>query len=317
MTRKRLIAAGLVVVLAGVAAAFLLNREREYDPDFDTSVSEPAYRGGGPLVLYDEAHLNSHTADGGYKPLVELLRNDGYEVRILRQPLSASSLEGAAVLLIVAARGANDANDDAAFTEAETAAVDAWVRGGGSLLLVTDHWPYGVAAASLAQRFEVRMGAGLVEDPQQHDATLGASHLVFSADNGLLQDHPIVRGRSPAERVQRVLTFTGQSLLGPPDAVPFLALSDAAVEWQPGTPRVERDGGDVRVSMDYVAALPVNGRSQGIALDVRQGRVVILGEAGMLRAQRESGGLLVGMNVPGYDNRQLALNILHWLSRVP
>lgn len=27
-------------------------------------------------------------------------------------------------------------------------------------------------------------------------------------------------------------------------------------------------------------------------------------------------GQLVGMNVPGYDNRQLPLNILHWLSRL-
>jgi hypothetical protein len=36
----------------------------------------------------------------------------------------------------------------------------------------------------------------------------------------------------------------------------------------------------------------------------------------MLRAQRERSGSQVGMNVPGYDNKQLALNIVHWLSRV-
>jgi hypothetical protein len=29
----------------------------------------------------------------------------------------------------------------------------------------------------------------------------------------------------------------------------------------------------------------------------------------MLRAQRDRKGTRVGMNVPGYDNRQLALNI--------
>ena len=43
--------------------------------------------------------------------------------------------------------------------------------------------------------------------------------------------------------------------------------------------------------------------------------MVALGEARMLRAQRERSGSRVGMNLPGYDNRQLALNILHWLSR--
>jgi hypothetical protein len=35
----------------------------------------------------------------------------------------------------------------------------------------------------------------------------------------------------------------------------------------------------------------------------------------MLRAQKEKDGSLVGMNVPGYDNRQLALNVVRWLSR--
>jgi hypothetical protein len=35
----------------------------------------------------------------------------------------------------------------------------------------------------------------------------------------------------------------------------------------------------------------------------------------MLRAQRPRNGQRVGMNVRGYDNRQLALNIMHWLSR--
>ena len=36
---------------------------------------------------------------------------------------------------------------------------------------------------------------------------------------------------------------------------------------------------------------------------------------GPLRAQREKNGNRVGMNRPGYENRQLALNIMHWLSR--
>jgi hypothetical protein len=42
--------------------------------------------------------------------------------------------------------------------------------------------------------------------------------------------------------------------------------------------------------------------------------VVVVAEAGMLSAQRDEQGHPVGMNFPGYDNRQLALNIMHWLS---
>ena len=56
------------------------------------------------------------------------------------------------------------------------------------------------------------------------------------------------------------------------------------------------------------------GTAQGLALSVGKGRAVVLGEAAMLTAQvneREP----FGMNTPGNDNRQLALNIMHWLSR--
>jgi protein-S-isoprenylcysteine O-methyltransferase Ste14 len=68
--------------------------------------------------------------------------------------------------------------------------------------------------------------------------------------------------------------------------------------------------------MEYGAPVAAGGRAQGLALEVQTGRVVILGEAGMLRAQRGRNGERVGMNVPGCDNRQLALNIMRWLSRV-
>jgi len=116
----------------------------------------------------------------------------------------------------------------------------------------------------------------MVEDATHHDPDRGASHVIFSDENGLLWDHPIVRGRSSAERVRRVLTFTGQSLQGPAAAVPFLALSDVATERPPGAPRVERTGGDVRVHMEYGDPVTAAGRAQGLALDVDAGRVIVL-----------------------------------------
>jgi hypothetical protein len=46
-----------------------------------------------------------------------------------------------------------------------------------------------------------------------------------------------------------------------------------------------------------------------------KGRVVVIGEAAMLTAQVVgSARLPLGMNYPGNDNRQLALNIMHWLT---
>jgi hypothetical protein len=57
------------------------------------------------------------------------------------------------------------------------------------------------------------------------------------------------------------------------------------------------------------------GRAQGIVLTAGKGRIVVMGEAAMLSAQMAGpNGMKFGMNRPGIDNRQLALNIMHWLS---
>ena len=169
MSRRTFVLVVALLVVAGAGAAltlFLVRREHPYDPDFDTRVERPAHRGeGGPLVLYDEAHLNAHTADSAYRPFVELVRSDGFEVGVVREPFTADLLAPAAVLVVVAPRGGNETNDAPAFTAPEIAALHDWVAGGGALLLVTDHWPFGAAAESLGRAFGVEMGKGLVEDP--------------------------------------------------------------------------------------------------------------------------------------------------------
>jgi len=57
------------------------------------------------------------------------------------------------------------------------------------------------------------------------------------------------------------------------------------------------------------------GRAQGLTMSFGKGRVVVLAEAAMLSAQLAArDGKPFGMNRAGIDNRQLALNIMHWLS---
>src|SRR5205085_11171475 len=71
----------------------------------------------------------------------------------------------------------------------------------------------------------------------------------------------------------------------------------------------------VQVQLPANAAISAAGRAQGIAFSFGKGRVVVLGEAAMLSAQLAGpNGMKFGMNRPGIDNRQLALNIVHWLS---
>jgi hypothetical protein len=66
-------------------------------------------------------------------------------------------------------------------------------------------------------------------------------------------------------------------------------------------------------------ATPAAGRAQAVALTIGTGRIVVVGEAGMFSAitlkQPSGADLKVGMNLPGNDDKQFALNVLHWLSQ--
>ena len=179
--RRILSIAVIVFVLAacGGLLFYLANRERLYDPNFDTRVAEPAYRTEHAHVLYDEAHLNVHTADGRYKGFVDLITNDGYDVHLNRDAFTADRLVGVSVLVIAGARGPTETGSTSALTESEIAAVDQWVRSGGSLLLIVDHFPFGAAAESLGRRLGVDIGDGIAEDPKNHEAKLGEKIFVF------------------------------------------------------------------------------------------------------------------------------------------
>jgi hypothetical protein len=274
---------------------------QQADPDFNTKVARPAYAGAPrhPRVLFDEAHHNFHTASGRYKPFADLITSDGYLVIPNTEKFSRETLRKGDTLVIANALGAEgmgqpDASNPA-FTDPECDAVRDWIQDGGTLLFITDHAPMGSAAECLAKRFGVSMSKGATSDPSHSEG--GDTWLVFSRQNQLLGDHPITRGRDDSERVNRIQTFTGTSLKGPQGSVPILKLADTAVD----------------NSFDDEKTTPAAGRAQGIAFTFGKGRVVVLGEAAELSAQ-VAGGEKFGMNVPGLDNRQMAINIMHWLS---
>ncbi len=276
---------------------------QQADPDFKTKVDRPAYASGPshPRVLFDEAHYNFHTSTGRYRPFAELLKSDGYTIIPNKDKFTRDVLGKGEILVIANALGAEfmgaDGAANPAFTDAECDAVRDWVKEGGSLLLITDHAPMGSAAQCLAKRFGVNLSTGAVGDPKNSDG--GETFLVFSRQNHLLGDHPITRGRNDSERLNKVQTFTGTSLRGPEGSTPILKLSDSAVD---------HDFADGEGKETSAA-----GRTQGIAFAFGKGRVVVMGEAAELSAQ-VAGGEKFGMNAPGIDNRQMALNIMHWLS---
>ena len=309
-----------ITLPAGPAGA----QSQTSDPDFDASVEEPAYAANGPVVAIDEAHANLHTTTGRYRPFAALLRNDGYTVVAGKAPIARDALDATDVLVISNALPLPGSAPGApAFTEGESDAIEDWVRDGGSLLLIADHAPFGSAAESLGRRFGVTMGKGWVWDFRESGASI-ETRFVTSRENGLLGTHPVLRGRDASEEVRSLKAFSGQSLNVPPGASALMKLTETAREV-----RNRADLETIRAAVasgaaaanDLIAGLstPVGGRAQGIALTFGAGRVVVLGEAAMLSAQVSTRGnpptiTPMGMNVPGYDNRQFVLNTLHWLS---
>jgi hypothetical protein len=286
-----------LVVLATAGAGFIYWYDsvgQRPDRSFDTSVAAPTYPAEHPQVLFDVAHRNFHTPTGRYEPFAQLLTHDGYTIVENRAAFTAEALAGARVLVIANAMGPDDHEGHDAFTAAECDAVAAWVRGGGSLLLIADHVPFGSAASSLAARFGVELYLAFARDDDHH-AGWDNERLEFTGP--LLADHPITRGRTAAERLTRVVTFTGESLSVPAGATPILALSDVAYDWESRSVRH-----------------PARGHAQAIAMPFGAGRVVILGEAGVLSAQVDPLGFKMGMSYDHTSDRQLALNIAHWLS---
>jgi len=323
MTRSKVMSRSFALFVV-VFAIGNLHAQVVSDPAFDTRVEKPVYVREHPRVVIDEAHFNYHTASDRYRPLAELLRGDGYDVASGTAKFTRESLRATQVLIIANARGGAENSADVArtaFTEAECDVVRDWVRGGGSLLLIADHSPFGSAAADLALRFGVVMGQGHVFDLANSQGN--PTTLVFDGKNGLLGGHAIINGRNGAENVGRIVTFEGQSLSVPKGARILMKLGPTAYE---SDSRADMQLAQKAAALDPNAhgdidhARSVGGAAQGLALEFGRGRVVVTGEAAMFSAQlvRLEGrpDFRFGMNTPGNDDRQFALNVLHWLSRV-
>jgi hypothetical protein len=290
-------------------APALAQAQQVPDLEFAPVIERAEYDDGqGPTVLVDAAHLNFHTADGGYAAFAKLLRRDGYRVGSNTEAFSAESLARADVLVIANAMHADSKGGFAplpsrpAFTEAEIAAVERWVRGGGALLLIADHMPIAGHTETLAAAFGVRFHNGFLLDPR------GNGDITFRRSEGSLVPGLVADGRRAGERVERVTTFTGQAFRVDPgvDADPLLLVPDGyavllpEVAWQfsERTPRI-----------------PAANLLQGALVRHGEGRVAVFGEAAAFTAQLAGPQRLrVGMSSPqAPENARYLLNVLHWL----
>jgi hypothetical protein len=269
------------------------------------------------IVLIDEGHNNHHTAGGRYAPFAALLRGQGYTVRAQTGVLARESLASAGVLVISNALAPRNAGGDwslptpSAFADAEIAAVRAWVEDGGSLLLIADHMPFPGAAQDLGRAFGVHFNNGFAFDTtrlaQPLDCLGPGQADVFRRSDGTLTGHPVLEGRTPAERIDSVATFTGQAFQWDPGWEPLLLFGPAAVTAMPDTAWVFRS---------WTPRERVAGWAQGAVRRFGSGRIAVFGEAGMFTEQTcGPNNRAMGMNAPeAAQNRRLLLNLMTWLT---
>lgn len=277
----------------------------------------PAFaQGKGPVVVIDESHNNFHTASGRYRPFATLLASDGFVVRSNTVPLDSASLAHARVLVVanpVAERNKSQAGWHlpvaSAFEPAEIAAVAKWIRSGGSLLLIADHLPFAGAVDSLAAALGVFFANGFALPPYGPDPRTGDYPIVFRRSDGSLASHAITQGRSRAERIDSVVSFTGSAFRSSGHA----ERAGGLLHLPPGT-RVLLPVQAWQFS-DSTPSIRGDAMLQGGVLRLGRGRVAVFGEAAMFSAQiKGAERVAMGMNAPAaQQNPQFVLNTMHWL----
>ena len=328
---RTLVPAACLLALAGTAAA-----QQFEDTTYVPRVARPAFTARHPIVMIDQAHHNHFSMASFYRTFAHLLEEDGLRVIPGAQAFSPLLLKVCDVLVVADASSTVDllgtTARDPAFRPSECDAVRDWVDQGGSLLLIADHAPFASAMDSLAVRFGVDQGKGYAVDTRRVDPETGnVGCILFTRAQHMIGEHAITRGRDKSERIDRVATFSGQSLLGPPGSEGFLVLSpsSADIPFTSDSRRVaDREAyrkADTTSVVKTPGAIPAVGRFQGVAFARGKGRVVVLGEAAIFGSQfvvgidaRRMGRdtLRIGINRTDLDNQQLALNIIHWLTRV-
>ena len=297
-----------ILLLAVLLVSARAVAQQVADTLFKANVGSPAHpEGKGPTVLIDEGHHNFHTMGGRYLAFARLLQKDGYVVKPHLGRFTPAGLGGARILVVSNALARENVEDwnlptPSAFDSAEIVTVKDWVSNGGSLLLIADHMPFPGAAGPLAEEFGILMGNGFAMDAGTEN-----SQMRFARYDGSLADHPVTRGRNATERVDSVISFTGQAFRLDGRGEPLMTLGRQVVLLMP------------EVAWQFSKLTPrisASGMLQGAVTQFGKGRVAAFGEAAMFSAQLAGPNRRpAGMNDPAApQNAQFLLNVVHWLS---
>jgi hypothetical protein len=281
------------------------------DSPFNAQVANPKYnKGMGPRVLIDAGHHNFIVELGLAKPFIDVASSDGYLVVIDSMQFTKEYLSNYKLVVILPAMpftfgSKKQVTDEITFSTDELNALHEWVLNGGRLLMFSEHAPIDKSVTPLFNKFGIQSSIGIVSDSLYCDSAIKISSyqtlLKFTRKNGLLNtEHPITKGENANEHISNIVTYGGSGLTGEGYANIFKLSSSAFIK-------------------KWSGSLP-NGtaNSQCLAGKIGNGKVVALGDCNGFTAMYIKSGeskFSAGMQVPGYDWKQFALNTLHWLSK--
>ncbi|MDX1745601.1 MAG: DUF4350 domain-containing protein [Halobacteriales archaeon] len=290
-----------ILILAGAPGGAAA--QQVVDTAFVPPAFEPAFpMGTGPTVLIDQRH-NNPALDGPLSALASVLAADGFDLREWGPGPDLDRADAVVVVDPLAERNVGNWTlpTPSAFAASEVERLVDFVRRGGGLLLVADHMPFAGAARALATALGVELLNGFAIDTVTWDP------ITFRRSDGSLTSHPVLSDEGLGPPVDSVSTYWGHALRPRVTTLhPLFVLPRDVVSFQP----------DEAWEFVGVETLDVEGWTQGVAGTVGEGRVVVLGDSGMLMAHLVGENRTpVGLNSPsGWQNVLLLRRILRWLT---
>jgi hypothetical protein len=270
------------------------------DHAFAPPVDAPDFPSGQrPVVLVDEAHRNVVSLQTYLAPVARWLERAGYIVR----PARVAAVDHAeyadrlpppgtpstrSILVIANAQAPEGAAPGApAFGAEEIGAIQSWVDEGGGLLLVADRAPFGAPARALAKAFGVTLDDNTILMKGADGQPTGELTVDINKDGA--RRHPLF------DRVLRIVYVVGESIDGPGVVL-------RAPEATYSGPTAQATDGP-----------PAAGRPIVLAFEHGKGRVVVIGDAGVVSAFGSAGGA-AHRGISEGDNARFVRNVFKWLA---
>jgi hypothetical protein len=265
-----------------------LTVDASFAPAFDAPDFKPGER---PIVFVDEAHRNVISLQTYLGPVGRWLEKLGYLVRPARGKAD-DMLQATAdrTVLVVANAQAPEGSppDGSAFNEHEVIAIEGWVRDGGALLVVADRAPFGAPVRPLAKALGVTLDNNTILRAGADGKPTG--ELTIDVNKYGDRSHPLF------DRVLTIVYVVGESVDGP------------------GVMLRAPDGVYSGPTAQATDGPPAAGRPLILAFEHGKGRVVVIGDGGVVSAFGSADGN-AHRGISEGDNARFIRNVFKWLAR--